>query len=80
MMTNRGRLFRSSENEPSFKNDNDMDDDDDNNHNRRTATKSNKTPVHLLAGFLGAGKTSTLQHMLENTDHMKIGIIVNDGK
>ncbi|OEU11368.1 cobW-domain-containing protein [Fragilariopsis cylindrus CCMP1102] len=38
-----------------------------------------KIPIHLLAGFLGSGKTTTLKHILENMDHgLKIGIIVND--
>lgn len=32
----------------------------------------------LLAGFLGTGKTSTLQHLLKNKDDLKIGVIVND--
>jgi G3E family GTPase len=37
-----------------------------------------KIPVILLAGFLGTGKTSTLQHLLKNQDNFKMGIIVND--
>jgi len=32
----------------------------------------------LLSGFLGSGKTTTLKHLLENTDGAKIGVIVND--
>jgi hypothetical protein len=35
-------------------------------------------PITLLSGFLGSGKTSTLQHLLENKDGLKIGVIVND--
>ncbi|VEU40620.1 unnamed protein product [Pseudo-nitzschia multistriata] len=35
-------------------------------------------PITLLSGFLGAGKTTTLQHLLENRDGLRIGVIVND--
>jgi G3E family GTPase len=35
-------------------------------------------PITLLSGFLGSGKTTTLQHLLENKDGLKIGVIVND--
>ena len=31
-----------------------------------------------MAGFLGTGKTTTLKHLLENTENYKIGVIVND--
>ena len=39
---------------------------------------SKKTPIILLAGFLGTGKTTALKHLLENTEGSKIGVIVND--
>ena len=39
---------------------------------------SPKTPIILLAGFLGTGKTTALKHLLENTEGSKIGVIVND--
>eukprot|EP00804_Cyclotella_cryptica_P025766 CCRYP_002957-RC/>CCRYP_002957-RC protein AED:0.10 eAED:0.10 QI:120/0.25/0.4/1/0.25/0.4/5/136/518 len=35
-------------------------------------------PTILLAGFLGAGKTTTLKHLLENNQQIRIGTIVND--
>ena len=35
-------------------------------------------PIVLLAGFLGAGKTSTLKHLLQNNVNVRIGTIVND--
>lgn len=37
-----------------------------------------KIPIHLLAGFLGSGKTTTLKHVLENKEDVKVGVIVND--
>jgi G3E family GTPase len=35
-------------------------------------------PMTLLSGFLGTGKTCALQHLLENKEKLKIGVIVND--
>jgi G3E family GTPase len=35
-------------------------------------------PMTLISGFLGSGKTTTLKHLLENTEGVKIGVIVND--
>jgi len=40
--------------------------------------KKKPIPTILLAGFLGSGKTSTLKHLLENNQNIKIGTIVND--
>lgn len=41
-------------------------------------TDNDLVPITLLSGFLGSGKTTTLQHLLENKDGLKIGVLVND--
>ncbi|MDQ3576105.1 MAG: GTP-binding protein [Actinomycetota bacterium] len=35
-------------------------------------------PVLVVAGFLGSGKTSLLNHLLHTTSGLRIGVIVND--
>jgi len=37
-----------------------------------------KTPITLISGFLGAGKTSLLTHLLEESPRGKFGLIIND--
>ena len=37
-----------------------------------------KLPVTVLSGFLGAGKTTVLTHILNNRQDKKVAVIVND--
>ncbi|MGO2478061.1 MAG: GTP-binding protein, partial [Pseudoalteromonas sp.] len=39
---------------------------------------SKKLPVTVLSGFLGAGKTTVLSHILNNRENKKVAVIVND--
>ena len=38
----------------------------------------NKIPVTIICGFLGAGKTTMVQHILGNRSGLKVGVVVND--
>ena len=37
-----------------------------------------RLPVTVLSGFLGAGKTTVLNHILSNREGLKVAVIVND--
>ncbi|XID93825.1 GTP-binding protein [Paenibacillaceae bacterium WGS1546] len=38
----------------------------------------NKLPVTVLSGYLGSGKTTVLNHVLNNRSGLKVAVIVND--
>ena len=37
-----------------------------------------KIPATVVTGFLGAGKTTLIRHMLQNADGKRIALIINE--
>ena len=37
-----------------------------------------KVPCTIVTGFLGAGKTTLVRHVLENADGRRLAVIVNE--
>lgn len=41
-------------------------------------TLPQKTPATIITGFLGAGKTTLIRHLLENADNRRLALVINE--
>lgn len=41
-------------------------------------TRRKRLPATVLSGFLGAGRTTLLNHVLRNQEGLRVAVIVND--